>query len=489
MIVLFISPGKTAPLGEDGVPVQKLRHNVSVPAMTILGSLRAAGFETSFLDLSSECWENQSIVGDGLVAYGLPDDSIMDQLAVMRPDFVLISSMFSVDQMLVDDLVRVVKKSSPQVIVILGGVHASIRPEWHFQGSYPDFVVLGEGEITIVELLTELSRPNPDPSRVQGIAYTGSSGSVQFTEPRPLLKELDRPYAYDQVLLLPDGTPRYLDAECRKHPIYVSEAIGEDVPAFIMCASRGCPRSCKYCTATRRAGNRIRHMGAYHLFSQFLTVRKRFGAAIFCNQSDTFAAHPADIEFLRMVADYRQSSGDQLFALNNPNGFFLEQFFLRNQVSHLDLDMIDLFYRAGFNAVSLAVETLNQRFNDKADWNRIHPARIVDLCHEFRSRGINTDIYMMYGFPGQTYDEFRKDLDFAEQVLPAADLVTWNFLSLLPGSRYYDEHVVARGKESAYREMIRQGFNFYRPSDEFNLCEVSVRRLQEAVSPFGKAME
>ncbi len=485
--VLFVAPTKTTPVKESGTPVQKIRSSMSLPGATILGAVAASGFETLFLDLGAEDRDERWWVSGRVLACGASSKEAARRIAAMMPEFVLITSMFTFEHMVVDKLVRAIKRACPGVCVILGGAHASVRPEWHFEESNADFIVIGEGEETIVELLRELACKDPDPRRVCGIAFRGPDGRVGRTTPRRILKKLDGPWCYDKVLLRDDGKPRYIERECRKSPIYVADAIGEDVATFAMLGSRGCPHRCKYCTATIRTGRSIRHMGAERMFSHFQTARLEYGAAVFCNQADTFGLHSEDLRFLEIVRDYRRSSLDRAFVLNNPNAFFLQQFFPRRSGYELNLAFLDLLVEAGFNTVTVAIETLSQRFNHKVDWSGIPPEQLIELCQAIREREMRTDIYMMYGFPDETVEEFDNDLRMAEHLMPCVDLITWNSLSLLPGTDYYEEFVVRPSREGAYRKLISEGYGCYYPIKELNLSQVSVERFRDALVPYGQS--
>ena len=145
--VLFLSPRKTSPLNEQGKPVQKFRTDVSIPALTILGVLEASGFETHFIDVAAEAPEHIEKLINHIIANGLSDDETVRRIVAIQPKFVLISSLFTFDQGVVDSLVRELKKTLPNdIYVILGGTHASTKPEWHFEEANPDVIVIGEGE-------------------------------------------------------------------------------------------------------------------------------------------------------------------------------------------------------------------------------------------------------------------------------------------------------------------------------------------------------
>ena len=487
-VAVFIAPSKTCAVDHDGAPVQRMRSNVSLPALTVLGALEASGAETQFLDLSAEGISEQRPLNGRAMVYGVPTSQAVERITVLKPGFVLVTSMFTFEQMMVDELVHAVKTALPDVTVIIGGVHASAKPEWHFEQADPDFVVLGEGEETVAELLRELTRPDPRPETVLGIAFRTNAGVIERTPARAPLAQLDGQWATRTVLVKPDGTPRYTDRLCRKHPVYVAEEIGEDVPTGALYWARGCRMGCDYCPTIEREGKGIRHMGAQNAFELFESLRHTFDVQVFANQAETFGLHPQDRRFLEMVCDYRRTSGDDGFVINNPNAFFVHQFFPPAKDYRFDDEFLDLLAGAGLNTVTIAVETLSPRFNRKVNWNRVCPEQVVELCQTIRQRGLRSDIYMMYGYPGETEEEFNADLKFGEALVEHADLVSWNGLTLLPGTRYYREYVESSlGREQEYREIMRSGYAWHFPLETFNLSQVPTERFREALAPFGRS--
>jgi len=484
--VLFISPRKTCVVTPKGKPVQKLRCGVSLPALTILGALENAGFETDFLDLAADGWEYQELLNDNALQYGLPTENTLELIAQSKPKFILITSMFTFEQMVVDDLVRAIKRTFPHIVVVLGGTHATLRPDWHFEDSSPDFIVLGEGEATIVELLTELTQKTPEITSVRGIAFRNSEGKTVKTPPRGRLLQLDKPWAYQRVLLKADGTARYIDRFCRKHPVYADSKIGEDVPSFALYSSRGCPTKCQYCPASYKDGCEIRHMGAENAFMHFKTAREHYGASIFANQADALCVSIEDKNFLNMIKEYRQASGRTNFILNNPNAFFLRLFFPSDKKYTLDKDFLDLLADTGFNTITIAVETLNQRFNKKVNWSKICPEKVIELCQEISIKNMKSDVYMMFGFPDQTKEEFEKDINFAKNLQKYATFITWNGLTLLPGTQYYHKYIEKYPDgEKKYRQIMRTGHAWHYPIDLFNFSRVSTELFREKIKQFG----
>lgn len=485
--VLFIAPGKTSAIDAKGKTVQKIRSNMCLPAVFILGALKESGFLVDFMDLTADGPGDYQLLGTNLLGYSLRMETLLERIEQTKPGCILLTSMFAFEQVMIDIIIDSIKSNFPNIIIILGGIHASIRPEWHYLESGPDYIVIGEGEHTIIHLLNELSKPYPDPNSVPGVAFRETDGTIVKTLPAAKIDTLSTPWALATVLQNPYGSNRYLEQFSRKAPIYVDHLLGEDLPSATFLGSRGCPRGCNYCSATPRTGKTIRHVGATFLFDQFMQMRQKFGVAAFANQADTFGVHPADQEFLQMVREYRKCSGDTAFVINNPNAFFLEQFFLKKAGRPLDIRLLELLRDAGFITITIAIETLTPRFNQKVDLDRITPDRVHELCSVIRAMGFKQDIYMMYGFPGQTADEFNIDLRFGEKLSETADLITWSALSLFPGTRLYEEYVMKPGREDEYRRILGEGYSAYFPRDEFNLSEVEGQYFRDAIAPFGQS--
>ena len=120
-----------------------------------------------------------------------------------------------------------VKNAGTDSIFIAGGPHPSGVPEETLE--YFDYVVLGEGEETLPELV-KVIQEGRDPEKVRGIAYRDSgTGKVVITPKRP--------YVNLDILSL-------FDPEKLRAPIEIS---------------RGCPWGCKYCQTPRLFGREVRH--------------------------------------------------------------------------------------------------------------------------------------------------------------------------------------------------------------------------------------
>lgn len=126
---------------------------------------------------------------------------------------------------------KIIREYEPDIPIIWGGVHPTLFPEQTIQNYYIDYVVRGEGEYTLAELIKTLDNSN-ELKEVKGITYM-RDGNIISTPDRGFcnMEELHMP-AWDMINVEDYAKPyNYLNAK-RVLPIH---------------ASRGCPYSCGFC--------------------------------------------------------------------------------------------------------------------------------------------------------------------------------------------------------------------------------------------------
>jgi len=463
--VLFVAPAKLYPVDAEGKPIQQVRENVSIPALTVLGSLKSAGFDVDFMDLSADGYENQVQYGKNTYRFGLPDEAVVERIRNTHPMALLVTSMFSTEQVMVDDLTSAVKSANPQLPIIVGGANASLDPSSVLRSSSIDFIVLGEAEETIPSLLNDIYHDGIGPVKDKRTRI------VEATR----LSDINRPWALDEVLLR-DGEYRYNDDVSRRSRTYAHLTEVGWSKSFALYYSRGCPTHCDYCTASEKDGNAIRHMGSERMFADLRLLHESYGMQVFYNQADSFCRSQEDLAFLRKVKDYRKEHQD--FVINNPNAFLVGTFFPSSLGYELDESLLDLLAGSGFNVITLAVETFNQRFNRKIDFGEINPQKINDLLSAVHGRGMKAELYMMYAFPDETKEEFAYDQRIVDS-LQCVDEVAWQSCMVFPGTTYYRQGLKQGWfTEESYQAALKQGYFFHHLPEAFNFSRIPYRELE-----------
>jgi radical SAM superfamily enzyme YgiQ (UPF0313 family) len=128
------------------------------------------------------------------------------------------------------------KKAKPEALIILGGPEVSYDPAKVLaDNSFIDYVVIGEGEATLLDLLGCITAGGSNQSSIPGIAFREGS-TIAVTDSRPLIPTLDvLPFPYDSF----DGFENKI--------VYYE-------------TSRGCPFNCQYCLSSTIHGVRYLSM-------------------------------------------------------------------------------------------------------------------------------------------------------------------------------------------------------------------------------------
>ncbi len=204
--------------------------------------------------------------------------ALEEVLTGFRPQLVGLSAMtFQFHTMLkVADLV---KRFDPGLKIVAGGYHPSLmaRELSAEELASLDFIVRGEGEATMRELVAELERPQPHFSRIAGLSYR-QGGRWRHNPERGLLDP--------EQIALPRRESRLAD-----------DFFFLDMSMDVAETSRGCPYNCKFCSINRMYGNTFRKYPIPRIIEDLQAIRRRGIKSVFL--VDDNITH--DIEHFRQV--------------------------------------------------------------------------------------------------------------------------------------------------------------------------------------------
>ncbi len=257
------------------------------------------------------------------------------------------------------------------VITIAGGQHFVEDNIAEALNSNIDYVVIGEGEETIKELLEALEGKR-DVSKVKGIAYLNpvrnqrfsngvNNGQIICTPKREPLTDFDK-------LPLPDfSLVRY--AKIKLYPV---ERI------------RGCGMNCEFCTVKGKP----RHASAERLLEQISSLLETNDARHFFVVDDLFGQQRDEtIRFCNMLRDYQKSIGRRLD--------------LTVQIrldKAKDSELLSAMRQAGINTVAIGYESPIEE-ELKAMRKNIKPQEMVSLTKIFHKFGFLIHGMFIFGYP------------------------------------------------------------------------------------------
>lgn len=297
---------------------------------------------------------------------------------------------------------RAIKGLRPEAKIVFGGVHPSLFPvemalEWSV-----DYVVFGEGERTIVELVKTL-RGSRVPDGVAGVAFR-KDGAVVRNAPRPLTEDLDDlpPPAYD---LLP--LRKYFDPMAARRPFTT------------MITSRGCPYTCIFCNTSAVLGKRYRAQSPRKVLEEVtLLVREHGIREIMFKESEFTLDHERTREFCALLV---REKVDVTWSCNG-------------HVGRMPLPLLEDMRRAGCRVIQYGVESGDQDILDGLKKGTTIP-EIRETFALTRQAGIRTVANLMIGNPGETREAILRTIALARSI--RADYANVQVLTPFPGTELH----------------------------------------------------
>ena len=325
---------------------------------------------------------------------------------------------------------RAIKDREPHRKVILVGGHASALPERTLADEAVDFVCGGEGPYTVLDLVELLKSSEPDAlDKVRGLWYR-EDGKVRYTQPAPLVRELDAEMPAVAWDLLP--MERY-----RAHNWHCFGDLQRQ-PYASMYTTLGCPYHCSFCCiqAPFKAGERLLGVKSSVNSYRFWTA-DRVVATIdhLVNQYDVRNIKVADEMFVlnpRHIAGICDRLIERKYDLN---------IWAYARVDTVKDGMAEKLKEAGFNWLAFGVEAGSARVRESAE-KRFEQDLVYETIGKVRDAGISVVANYIFGLPEDDHASMQETLDLA------LDLnCEWgNFYCAMayPGSQLYEE-AVAKG--------------------------------------------
>ena len=351
----------------------------------VASALRAEGHEVEILDL--------------LLARTTPE-KIERRMARLRPQVVGITSV-TLNHHIAEDIARAVRAVDPAVPIVMGGPHVSFEIEGSFRSldKALDYVAIGEGEHTMVELLRALEG-RMDLRDVRGLAARDPhSGKVGRNAARPLEDDLDT---------LPDPARDLMP---------LSRYLAFDSHASVV-TSRGCPYECIFCSAPAWTGRRVRYRNPSLCVDEIEGLAAQ-GFTEITIEDDLFTLYRK--HFLAVCGELmRRNTGIRWNAFS--------------RVDTITPEIVETMARAGCQAICFGVESGNQEVLDLVK-KRSSLAKVREAMRMTQAVGISALASFIIGLPGETEETLRKTVEFADSLREEfGSLYGFHILAPFPGT-------------------------------------------------------
>lgn len=363
--------------------------------ITIIGTvLKQAGHEVKVYD--ADCYVNPRSLDYSQLPSKYPlylksfkdkDHVVWNELRQVvkefKPDLVGLSA-FTTFATSAFFVAKEVKKMFPRTKVVMGGPHATVKSDEILKICPEiDYVVSGEGEEAIKELVEYLEKKRIPIESILGLSYREGK-KIRHNSWRPLTKDIDKFPIPDRSILVNEKK-------------YSSEDMG------LIMTSRGCPYNCTYCASTKG----LSYRSVDSVIKEILLVKKKYGTTQFTFKDDSFTVDKSRVKDLcRKIRKMKLSI----------------KWECNTRVNLIDKELLVTMKRAGCNFIKVGIESGSERV-----LKTMNKGITLDQGRKaaklLRESGIHWTGYFMMGVISETEDDIYQTLKFMEELKPNLALI------------------------------------------------------------------
>jgi len=403
MDILFIYPPISVNERYDRNVGKKAGGNLPPLGITQLSSyLREKGLKVGLIDAATENYSNEQMVE---MALNLNPKVI--GLSALTPNFHRAVT-----------FANEIKKKKPEILIILGGHHATILPKKILeQNNCFDIVVYGEGELTIEEIMSKYKSSGLSKddfmadyymlSGINGIVFRKGE-EIVMTAKRELIPNLDvLPFPAWDLLSMNKYIP--LANQYKRTPV------------INMVVIRGCPFNCSFCSGNSVFGRKIRAMSPQRVVEQIRHVIKNYGIKEISFWDDMMTANKKWLyEFCDLLIKNKIDITWTCYS----------------RVDCIDEEILKRMKEAGCWNIFFGYESGNQELlnniNKGTTLKQIETANL--LCKKV---GIEIRASFMIALPGETPEMAKKTIAFAKKLNP--DYAQFCITTPYPGTKLFED--------------------------------------------------
>lgn len=303
------------------------------------------------------------------------------------------------------DLSKKLKKEG--LIIVIGGPHPSALPKLTLEETNADFIIVGEGEETFLELLQKIEK-NQQIDDIPGILTKNSKQVIK----RNFIKELDK-------LPFPD----WEQMDPRKYKKAPHGALIKNFPVAPIITTRGCPYNCKFCASPKLWNRTIRFRTPENVIKEIIYLIENFDVREIHFEDDNLTLRKEHIEKIcNLIIE-----NNLKISWACPNGV---------RADTITPGIVRLMKKSGCYYLAFGFESGNQKI-----LNNINKETTLDILRNAvemaEKTGIMTQGFFIFGLPGETEGTINETIKFSKTVpLSRAQFL---LLDILPGSQLWDE--------------------------------------------------
>ncbi|MBA1437674.1 MAG: cobalamin B12-binding domain-containing protein [Epsilonproteobacteria bacterium] len=398
--IVFVNPGDRKIIFQDlGKDLTALEPPFQIASYASF--LRDEGFKVAIIDANAE---------------NLTPQETAQQVKTLNP---LVTAVIvygnqpsaSTQNMTISGRIAKAIKNLTDTQVVMGGLHPSALPKRTLKEESVDFVIEGEEQIPLKELIKCL-KTDKDLSKVRGLWYKQNNEIKNNPKPK-LIDNLDKYLPIAAWDLLPME-------EYRAHNWHCFDAIEDRIPYGAIYTSLGCPYKCTFCCINAPfGGNGIRYRSPELVVKEIELLYKKYG-----------------IKNLKII--------DEMFVLDERHymkivDLLIAKDFDLNIWAYARVDTVKehtlkKLKKAGFNWLALGIESANADVRDGAS-KKMRVKDIQSIVNKIQNAGIRVIGNYIFGLPDDTIESMQETLEMAKEL--NCEFANFYCAMAYPGSQLY----------------------------------------------------
>ena len=340
-------------------------------------------------------------------------DKIVNKIT-SATNFIGITVVFTHEWPLVVKLIDLIKNKFPNKKIIIGGEHVSAMPEFCLATSKADYIVMGEGEETIVELISDNLIEENKLKKIRGLGYRLENEI--FINPRR-----QRRTDLDEIAI-----PDWQSFEVKKYHQnrFVGGMYSESITVPIL-ATRGCPYQCTYCSAPNMWLPRWIPRDPIKVVDEIEYYKKIFNAKNFPFQDLTAIIKKEWIKaFCEEIIKRNLNITWQL-----PTGTRSEA---------IDDEISNLLKKSGMTSMAYAPESGSEETR-KFIKKKMKTENLFKSINSAAKAGLNIAVFIVIGFPHDNKKNLRENINFIKRLASqgVTDMSVGYYMAL-PGTQLFN---------------------------------------------------
>lgn len=305
--------------------------------------------------------------------------------------------------------IEAVKKSKKKPLIILGGHLPSPEPEHFLRKLSADYVVIGEEEVTFVELIRSLEQ-GVEPIEVKSIAYINKNDKYIQTQKRNPIENADD-----------IAWPAYDLFNMEQYVLYPGPKMERKDRTMVMLSGRGCPFKCNFCY---RLDEGFRPRSAESLIKEITYLQENYKISYISFWDELLMSS------VQRMYDFCKTLIDKNIKVRwTCSG--------RLNFASKDLKMLKLMKRAGCVFINYGIESMDDRCLRLMHKN-LNTDMIVKGIENTIEAGISPGLNIIFGNIGEDRTVIEKDVEFLLKYDDFAQIRTIRPVTPYPGTELYN---------------------------------------------------